>query len=664
MGESLFTFLLIIKHPKFAAVHGCLLNIIISMASVTYLIIRLWKVVWLEVSSEKTTKANFFGGSEIWENLIAVFITICGTAWITASYWRNRHGIKGARGIFIRLSKCLQRCPRLLTQPVWTVIIFLVVITFLCFSLFYINNCDTLKASKDFLFAQFEEDNSFLSSGYVLIFLIIILLWIIEITLLCQKSIVSGTVCQWYFCEEKSTLLHPISKSLFDTVFFHFGSVVACSLCGKLQYKLFVFMANKMIRKNRIADVDFKLKTVSSFTSYLSPIAPVSLGIYGRVQPTNICGDSYFDKNYFSKLGMPFFEKYSEIENHKATKKNMPLHVKIQNAHRAAKGYFETSWISFSCSSISVYYLFTDYLGIPVYVKFFSLFLTLILSSFICEFWLSILSAMVDALAICLFEDLDKNDGKNNLYFGTRGLLYRVTKAKLLLTQTRSGLKYNKKRRLEMEKQKEKEKEIEVAEAEFQNQRKKFSKKSFKQKKKSLMSRPKDKVRKFNVRRRVSISSRITSAKTQKTIQNSPIKYSEPLKLQLDRINEHQSSVFESDISLKRKNSLDSIITKEYEALFNADIEDARQKNSNKTRKKNLDLFDTQSRATHSEGEEWDNSSQITGFLPDVIPPVSKSTSIFRTKKTEKEKKTKLKSRTEPKTLNFEQTIWEEAMDF
>ena len=416
---------------------------------------------------------------------------------IFLSLWIHRSHFGRSRGFMIRTSKCLKRYPKLLSQPVWTLIVCSVIFLYLIMYLFHVTNCESLEASEDNLYAKQSESSPFLTTPFISVPLILMIYWLMLVVKMGQQTIVARTVFQWYFAENKSTLFHPISTSLLSTLRYNLGSIASCSFSGWLQFETAIFLAGRFLKSGRVSDRNM-LPLLTSLKSYLSPIAPVSLGVYGFVRPTNICGDPFFDVTVFDRLKMPHFEaKRLNRQQENKPESLLNLNKVIQDVHSSSKWCIRSCWISFTCFSIPVFLMLEDIKYDLGFIKPIPPIIAFLLAFFICDIWFGVVSAIFDTLAICLYEDLDCNDGKEKLFYGSRGFIYRITGARVLLTETKAGLRYTEKLQQEREKQKSRQEYLKIAEARVRNKRRMKTKKPKQFKKNS--SGISDRVRSYNL---------------------------------------------------------------------------------------------------------------------------------------------------------------------
>ena len=620
-------------------------------------------------------------------------MSIIGLNWILVSFWTRRYYIGRARGFMIRASKCFKRVPKLLSQPVWTLIVYVVVLIYSATYLFHITNCQMMEAADDFLSIKFSDSSSPMTSSVVSVFFVLVILWLLLVIKHGQQAIIARAVSQWYFAEVKSELHHPLSHSLLSTLVYSLGSVASCVFCGWVPYEIAATIAH-LLRRNKVGDFNAYGSSVKSFTSYFSPTAPVSLGIYGVVKATNICKDPYFDRLFFNNLKMPYFEK-----RRKSKKSKFVLNALIQDVHISATWCIRSCWIAFTCVSLSAFHTLEDYKQDLGHIKPIPPLITLALTYSICDIWFSVLITVFDALAICLYEDLNKNDGKEKLYYGSRGFIYRVTGARIFLNQTRGGLRFTERKQKEIEKQKAKDEYMKIAEARARNKRRRNMRKKVKPKEKRKRKLS-DRVRSFNlVQHEVKLSklsAKIIHSLAEQVVEKHScdsypkVKQFTPA---LPTDGDKSKSTYKIPEVVVEPDSLDLVAEDVHDEKILSpetnqksvlrlvkEVKKKKIKNKNKIEtidkpKKALKKSKKKKKARDNDDAEIESYG---GFLPDKIPSMPQQTTYFaenaRTNTKENppnslqfllSRETTLpQNQTAGPTSEYEKTVWEDAMDF
>ncbi|CAK8678270.1 unnamed protein product [Clavelina lepadiformis] len=311
-----------------------------------------------------------------------------------------------------------------------------------------------LDTANDFQTVIYSPSVPILASPGVVSVVILFYLWCINIFKTMQQAVVAGAVYQWYYARVKFKLLHPITKSLRALLLYNLGSVIGCSFNGSIQSKIVRYILS-FKRQNKVEDVNINNEhRFRSLTSYLSPIAPASIGIYGFVRSTCLCGDEHLHFAYSQNVQIPSSQilvkkKSSQILQTEA----LGLYKTIQISHFAARWCFRSCHLAFVCSIVTIYVVLIEYKGFTVYVKLVPFATLLFVSHFICDVCMSIMTSTIDAIGVCFYEDLCRNDGQINLFYGSRGLVYWVTGVKLSETSTYGGLNRLKKKEAQEERQ-------------------------------------------------------------------------------------------------------------------------------------------------------------------------------------------------------------------
>ena len=511
----LLMFAIVINRPQALYSYCIILSLFLCSLSVCYLGFRLGRVLYQyrkqKLGTYKTE--TFYYPNDIWANILGLTVAVVGLAYAINRFQINHYYKKRTRGFSIRTSKCLLRLPKLLTQPIWTLFLVFLIFLYSFFTIFFMRNCEVLEAEKDSLSIKYAYQISDAFSQLTTTFIFLISMWSVMILKTSQQVIAAGSVYEWYFCNDKSTLFHPITKTVRKTVFCNFGSVIACSLNGIIPHKVAIYIANKTTRKSKCDKPNEKTFKKATYTSYFSPVAPISLGVFKVIKPTNICGDSYFDKHLFDNLVLQCFSA------NLSDTKSLPVNKMIQYVHGATKHCFYSYWIAATSFAITLSYFLNDNLEEPIYNETLSLLIFWITSAFVCDTWLGVLNSTVDALALCLYEDIDKNDGESRPYFSSRGTLYRVLGAKVLLIETKSGIKYKKKlARLSRHVQNQ----ISLSEARLRVFQRANNKKTSKY---ARRNQPKlaDKVRAFNLTRHHGKKQRFLLQEIERCFKNNPV---------------------------------------------------------------------------------------------------------------------------------------------
>ena len=612
-GACVLIFLIIIKFPEDAAFHCMLTSFLIIVFSVFYLTYRASRS-----RSSSTSALLPFWYSDFLTHFFGILCTIFGLNSIIVASYIHRMNFGRTRGFMIRASKCFKRFPKLLSQPVWTLIVCFAIFIYIVLYFFYVVNCQQLEASENNLYAIQSPDRQVLTTAAVFIPTAVVLFWLILVVKIGQKTIVARTVCQWYFAENKSTLYHPITSSVLTTLYYNLGSVASCSFSGWIQYETVIMLTSFYSKSNKISD-RIANPPLTSVKSYLSPIAPISLGVYGFIRPTNICGDPYFDYVKFNRLRMTYFEeKRLTREKQKLPASKHNLNKIIQDVHASTKWCIRSCWISFTCLSIPMFLMLEDIKNDRGYIKPIPPILALLLAYFICDIWFSVLMTVFDTLAICLYEDIDRNDGKENLYYGSRGFLYRVTGARVLLVETKAGMRYTEKLRKEREKQKAREEYLKIAEARARNKRRMRMKKVVKYPKKKLKKLA-DRVRSFNLTQHESGLTEVTS------IINQHIQLLRSTEPSVTSVMARENKLFNASVSKKYHSTLTlpNAVSRDSKSIESVGLVNANQ-GFVKDQEQDKAGACTSQRITRGERKEASDVIQVTKFSNDNFKRKSK----------------------------------------
>ena len=705
MSTCIVICLLIIKYPADAFLYSNIISIFTSFTSSFYLLVRTSQV-GIRSQSIRNQAGSSFWASAFFANFMATLVSLMGLSYVSVFFWMHLHSMKKTQGFFIRTSKCLQRLPKLLTQPVWTLAICGFITIYAGVYLFYANNCHTLEPSNNFSTASHSASSPALTKSAIVVPILMSYAWLIVIVKRAQQVLVAQVVTYWYFTETKSELKHPITRSLFEIIAYRLGSVVACSFSGTLQYSVALLVVDFTARRHKVTKFFNNLSEIQSSTAYFSSMCPISLGVYGYVKPTNICGDNYFDFHVFNKLKMTYYlERKKKLPKRDTALQTPCLNKIIRETHAATKWCCKSCLISLACASIAVYHMFSDYQDKPVYFQPFPPCISFIFSWFVCGIWFSILTSTIDTLAVCLYEDITRNDGKKSLYFGSRGFIYRLTGAKILLTQTRGGLDFTEKKKNEIDAQKKREEILKMAEAKARAKRRKLiHKKKKKKKHHTKLATMTERVKSFNLVQHDSKLSKVSaeiekkfvshihaltpvmpSLQNQKVIEMSEkVQKKEKEKCKQQEKSQH-AKVYESYaekaqlekripvIEVEDKNSLD-ILSKSDEGFLPETIPDLQKITSGPTEvpDQNQTNVDTMDHKIDSE-ETPDQKSKTSYTMEHKINSEEKRKKKKKASKSKKKNRIKSQDTKQPlitvsdeatlKKEEFEKLLWDEAMN-
>ncbi|XP_076802212.1 uncharacterized protein LOC143446461 [Clavelina lepadiformis] len=438
MAACVVISVLVIKYPQFACFLCYGTSIFLSLSSCIYHIVR----------AIRST------GDEFMISMFTSVLSVSATLILLYLFIRNYQAARMCKGMLIETSKCLRTLPKLLSQPLLTLVLFFIANLLLVLYIFYAYSCQSLIAANDFQTVIYSPSVPILASPGVVSVVILFYLWCINIFKTMQQAVVAGAVYQWYYARVKFKLLHPITKSLRALLLYNLGSVIGCSFNGSIQSKIVRYILS-FKRQNKVEDVNINNEhRFRSLTSYLSPIAPASIGIYGFVRSTCLCGDKHLHFAYSQNVQIPSSQvlvkkKSSQILQTEA----LGLYKTIQIGHFAARWCFRSCHLAFVCSIVTIYVVLIEYKGFTVYVKLVPFATLLFVSHFICDVCMSIMTSTIDAIGVCFYEDLCRNDGQINLFYGSRGLVYWVTGVKLSETSTYGGLNRLKKKEAQEERQ-------------------------------------------------------------------------------------------------------------------------------------------------------------------------------------------------------------------
>ncbi|XP_041356726.1 choline transporter-like protein 1 [Gigantopelta aegis] len=303
--------------------------------------------------------------------------------------------------LFHEAGTCVAAMPCLLLQPMWTFFILIVFFVYWVIILAYLSTAEIATVNKQTGFVKFEQHEQV---SYFWWYHLIGLVWTSEFIIACQQLVVSGAVARWYFTREKDQVNCPICGSIGHLVIYHLGTVALGSLVitiVKLPRWILMYL-NKQLKGSENQCARFCMKCcicclwcLERCLKYLNANAYTIVAVSGK----NFCTSA---KKAFTML--------------------------VTNVLRVA-----------AINSIGDFILFLGKLGVMAATAAFGIIwfksrsdlhyfaipvlLVCVFAYFIAHCFLSVYEMVIDALFLCLCEDLDLNDGsQERQYFGKKSL--------------------------------------------------------------------------------------------------------------------------------------------------------------------------------------------------------------------------------------------------
>ena len=259
-----------------------------------------------------------------------------------------------------------------------------------------------------------------------------------------QSAVVAGAVHAWYFSASRASVANPITRSVAAALRYNLPRVVCCSLSGRLPHLACRAIAHK--RRQRHAPVTTGSGAVFDraelFFAHLSPFSPCSVGMRGRVRPTLLC--RYRQRWFIPKKPTDDVQRQKSALDKQQNRYEQLLCSNgldrvILRCHSSVRRSLWLLQVALVVQSVMVLEFFLGLSGKRLRVYEAVAALLAAFAYFVCGLLFEVLAAAVDAVVLCLVDDLRANSGFTRPYYSSRGLLLPVTRWELDESATFSG---------------------------------------------------------------------------------------------------------------------------------------------------------------------------------------------------------------------------------
>nr|XP_039271614.1 choline transporter-like protein 2 [Styela clava] len=384
---SIFMNMLLVRFPKYASLCCYVTSFLMTSLACSYMIAHVVKLLPGMTDYENAVYNNkrLFTTSRTIPYLLTSVFCIFGESFIIYCLISSRGNFSKARGLWHSASLCINENPKILSQPLLTLFInagatFLSVLLFLS-----VLGCREIKASATNQYVEFEAN----TDTWILLPLLLFHIWFLELVGRCQAAILSGTAANWYFKSHN----HPITTAFQDVLRYNMGSLAATSFSGNATERIELFLNGFNSTK---------------FLGYFSSLSSISIGVYGELRDTILkCSGS---KQVERAVTKAYYE--------------------TRNAICAFK-------IGLTCASTSLFLALTSNirLYIPsVLILLFGSIVWLVVGIFTAS-----LLETIAGLAICIWEDFERNNGDERPYYCDRKVAHLLHNVILPLHATHKG---------------------------------------------------------------------------------------------------------------------------------------------------------------------------------------------------------------------------------
>ncbi|XKL64868.1 hypothetical protein PGB90_004954 [Kerria lacca] len=340
----------------------------------------------------------------------AILATIA-TVIILLLIFGMRKSIHLVAHLFHESGKAVQSMPLIMFQPFVTFLLICVLLFLWLYFFLWIESSGFAEKKQNAQRLTYKKDEVI---QFARGFNIVAVFWIIQFMIGCQHMIIAGAVATWFFTRKKSTLSSPITKSYGYLFNYHLGTVALGSLLiAIVQIIRLIFTMMKSLVKDAKNDVTRSLYTafrcclycLEKILIYLTRNAYIEVAIYGD----NLC-----------------------------TSGKRAYHVLVNNTLRVAAINSVGDFVLFlgkalvvACCLFIGCKLLEDkqglhYLAVPLTII--GVFAYLVSHAFMTAF-----EMIIDTIFICFCEDCELNDGQQNPYFMSKGLMEFVEKSHKVL---------------------------------------------------------------------------------------------------------------------------------------------------------------------------------------------------------------------------------------
>lgn len=152
----------------------------------------------------------------------AVMVIVIGLIYLLLFY-RRKNNIKFVIKLFKESATSLMDMPLLLFEPLLTVLSLVIATSLSAYFMLVIDSAGSFNKEM----YRFEK-NGIITFAYWLNFFVFF--WFVQFIAGCQHFVIAGTVSQWYFTRNKSTVRRPICNAFSNLVIFHLGTICLGSL--------------------------------------------------------------------------------------------------------------------------------------------------------------------------------------------------------------------------------------------------------------------------------------------------------------------------------------------------------------------------------------------------------------------------------------------------
>ncbi|XP_032779770.2 choline transporter-like protein 1 isoform X1 [Daphnia magna] len=406
-------------------------------------------LISLGLSLVLTVLFRFLAGAMIWLLLIAL---VLGSLGGTGYLWWLWHGMRGTSGensmmayailmsivsvlillivlvmrkrvelvaaLFREAGKSVHAMPLLLIQPIWTLLALCILCAAWAYAALWIESAGYPTRTE--AGTVFFRKDTFLQ--VIRWYNIFAALWISQLCLACQNLIIAGAVADWFFTRDKSRLGCPVARSVGYAVRYHLGSLAFGSLLIALM-KLVRMLFNYLERKLRNANT-----TCFGLVTCLTCFCKCCLYCFEKFLQ-GLCSNAYIEIAIYG-------------ENF------------CWSAGRAFKMLSNNALRVIAINSVGDFILFLGKAGVVTAVVFIGIelikdkpgvvyiwtpiLIAAIFAYLIAHCFISVFEMCIDTVFICFCEDCEINNGQDQPYFMSRGLMEFVEKSKKAL-RARAG---------------------------------------------------------------------------------------------------------------------------------------------------------------------------------------------------------------------------------
>ncbi|PNF24373.1 Choline transporter-like protein 1 [Cryptotermes secundus] len=319
-----------------------------------------------------------------------------------------RKRIKLVIQLFKEAGRAINSMPLLLLEPLLTfVALGVVVAVWLVFSL-VIESSGFFTPSNP---ASFEKN---LTMKVTCWYNLLGLFWFVQFCMGCQHMIIAGAVAKWFFTRNKSNLGFPILRSFSNLVRYHLGTVAMGSL----------IIALVQLIRSILAAIQYQLKGQEN---------AVSRCLFRTCQCCLYCFEKilkYLSRNAYIEtalFGYSFCQAGQRAFKHLSSN---ALRVAAINSVGDFVLFLGKALVVIATVLIGIK-MFDDKPGIRhVWVP---LVLTGLFAYLVAHCFITVYEMAIDTIFICFCEDCEQNDGLNQPYYMSRGLMEFVQNSKKAL---------------------------------------------------------------------------------------------------------------------------------------------------------------------------------------------------------------------------------------